>query len=207
MLGRWLLACATIGGLVACGAGNSSSDKTETAAKGVTANNGDPNADLTPAQIATKLAERPWEVISNKGETYLPNVFYADAAENEQIMPYAIGGHVQIDRMVYPTIGNPNLYTKSDLQDEFVVVLRIEDAAMAHLNPQMTAVPGSNLKRLNVPNDPKTGFGFFLVARNGRDANTGSTTAISSGAGTPVSRIYPNDVLVNAEPDDEPAVF
>ena len=34
-------------------------------------------------------------------------------------MPYAIDGHVMIDRLVYPTLGNPNLYVKSDPSDEF----------------------------------------------------------------------------------------
>src|SRR5689334_12723931 len=66
------------------------------------------------------LRERPWEVVSKKGETYLESVFYADPIENEQIMPYAIDGRAQIDRMIYPTLGNPNLYVKTDAEDELV---------------------------------------------------------------------------------------
>lgn len=160
----------------------------------------DPN---DPAVIA-KLAERPWEVVSNKGETYLPNVFYADPCENEQIMPYALDGHVQIDRLVYPTLGNPNLYTKGDASDELTLVLRIEDAAYDFLGAKTSPIEGSPLSRLAVGNDPSTGFAFFLVPRAARTPNTESTVAISSGNGTGVYRIYPNDVLVSPMPADMP---
>lgn len=160
-----------------------------------------------PAVIAKKLEEKPWEVISNKGETYLPNVFYADASENEQIMPLGIDGHVMIDRLIYPTLGNPNLYTKSDPNDEFTVVLRLEDAAIAHLAPTYEQVPGSTLSKLVIPNDAATGFGFFLIPRKARDPNTESPKAISSGEGTDVIRIYPHEMLVSPEPADMPSVL
>lgn len=162
-----------------------------------------PGAD-DPA-VAEKLAEKPWEVISNKGETYLPNVFYADASQNEQIMPWALDGHVQIDRLVYPTLGNPNLYTKNDPNDQLMAVLRIEDEAYAHLGLKPEPMAGSSLSRLDIKNDPATGFAFFLVPRDARDLNTESKTPISSGNGTGVYRIYPNEVLVNPIPADMPA--
>jgi hypothetical protein len=207
MFGRWVLLCATALGVVACGAddGNSDNDGQPGPAESNVSENSASADD--PATIAKKLEEKPWEVVSNKGETYLPNVFYADASENEQIMPYAIDGHVMIDRLIYPTLGNPNLYTKDDINDELAVVLRIEDAAMAHLNPRLEDVAGSNLKRLVVPNDPATGFAFFLVPRSARGTATESKSAISFGAGTDVVRVYPNSVFVNPEPDDEPAQF
>ncbi len=206
MMGRWLVACAGLALLVACGSdegrggddgrrGRSAEDGPETP----------PGED--PAAIAKKLEEKPWEVVSNKGETYLPNVFYADASENEQIMPYALDGHVMIDRLVYPTIGNPNLYTKSDAKDELVVVLRIEEAAFAHLDAKIEPIAGSHLSRLVVPNDASTGFGFFLIPRKAREPNTESKTAISSGKGTDVVRVYPNEVLVSPEPADMPAAL
>ena len=157
--------------------------------------------------VAEQLAEKPWEVISNKGETYLPNVFYADASENEQIMPWALDGHVQIDRLVYPTLGNPNLYTKTDPADQFVAVLRIEDAAYEHLALKPEAIPDSSLSRLPIVNDPATGFAFFLVPRPVRENNTEANTPISSGSGTGVFRIYPNEVLVNPIPADMPATL
>lgn len=158
-----------------------------------------------PAVVAEKLAEKPWEVVSNKGETYLPNVFYADDVENEQIMPYAFGGHTMIDRLVYPTLGNPNLYVKGDAEDQFMIVLRLEDEAYAHLSPKMEEVSGSPLKKLVVPNDPQTGFAVFLVPRTARAAWTESTEPISSGNGTGVVRVYPNEILVSPEPADMPA--
>ncbi len=206
MMGRWLVACAGLALLVACG-----SDEGRASGKGPGAPPAehDPNKPPgeDPAEIAKKLEEKPWEVISNKGETYLPNVFYADASENEQIMPYALDGHVMIDRLVYPTIGNPNLYTKSDANDEFVVVLRIEEAAFAHLGAKTEPIAGSHLSRLVVPNDASTGFGFFLIPRKAREPNTESKTAISSGKGTDVVRVYPNEVLVSPEPADMPAAL
>ncbi|MBX3220807.1 MAG: metallophosphoesterase [Labilithrix sp.] len=206
MMGRWLVAAASLALLAACGSDRGRSDKDGTDAPDVDApGTGEPGED--PAEIARKLSEKPWEVVSNKGETYLPNVFYADASENEQIMPYAVDGHVMIDRLVYPTLGNPNLYTKSDAKDELVVVLRIEDAAFAHLGAKIEPVAGSHLSKLVVPNDASTGFGFFLIPRGAREPNTESTTAISSGKGTDVVRVYPNEIFVNPEPDDMPAVL
>ena len=204
---RLLLALVSVAALaVACGSGEGGPEDPTTTAPA-------PARPLDPANqppgaqdpsIAEKLAEKPWEVISNKGETYLPNVFYADASENEQIMPWALDGHVQIDRLVYPTLGNPNLYTKTDPAEEFVSVLRVEDAAYAHLGVAPEAIPGSSLSRLPITNDPATGFAFFLVPRSAREGNTEATTPISSGNGTGVFRIYPNEVLVNPIPGDMP---
>jgi len=161
----------------------------------------------TDPAVAEKLAEKPWEVVSGKGETLVPNVFYADAAENEQIMPYAIDGHVMIDRLVYPTLGNPNLYVKSDPADELVTVMRVEDEAYAHLGAKLEPVQGSTLSRLNVTNDPHTGFAFLLVPRGSRENTTESKSAVSSGNGTGVVRIYPNAVLANPIPPDMPEVL
>lgn len=154
--------------------------------------------------VAEQLAEKPWEVVSNKGETYLPNVFYADASQNEQIMPWTLNGHTMIDRLVYPTLGNPNLYTKNDPNDQFVAVLRIEDAAYEHLGLSPEPLAGSALSRLPITNSPETGFAFFLVPRAARENNTEATRPISSGNGTNVFRIYPNEVLVNPIPADMP---
>ena len=190
--------------LVACGADGGTAKQTPGAKSAQPGGASNPD---DPATIAKELTEKPWEVVSNKGETYLPNVFYADASQNEQIMPYAMDGHVMIDRLVYPTLGNPNLYTKSDANDEFVVVLRIEEAAYALLNPKVEPVDGSALSRLVIPTDASTGFGFFLIPRSARDPNTESTSAISSGNGTDVVRVYPNDIFVNPEPADMPATL
>jgi hypothetical protein len=209
MLAR-LLGLASVAALaVACGSGDGSPDPQPTNMPAAPA--AMPPANMAPTSmdpsIADQLVEKPWEVISNKGETYLPNVFYADASQNEQIMPWALDGHVQIDRLVYPTLGNPNLFTKSDVNEQFMTVLRIEDAAYAHLNLKPEPLADSALLRLPVTNDPATGFAFFLVSRDARDANTTATTPISSGDGTGVYRVYPNDVFVNPIPSDMPATL
>jgi hypothetical protein len=190
--------------LAACGGGGGGAD----AAGGPPSGDAKPGGadDQTPGapSVEQQLAEKPWEVVSNKGETYLPNVFYADASQNEQVMPVALDGHVMIDRLIYPTLGNPNLYTRSDPTDQLMIVLRIEPRAYAFLGAKTSPVPGSSLTRLSIPNDAKTGFAFFLVPRAARDANTESTSAISSGAGTGVYRIYPNQILMNPVPADMP---
>ena len=190
----------------ACGGGGSSNDGAVGAPAPKPA---DPPAQpAPPAQedpgVAAQLAEKPWEIVSNKGETYLPNVFYADAPMNEQIMPLAIGGHMMIDRLVYPTLGNPNLYTKSDPNDEFMIVLRVEDSAYDFLGAKPTPADGSPLSRLDVGSSASSGFAFFLVPRAARTGNTESPDAISSGHGTGVYRVYPNDVLVSPVPDALP---
>lgn len=205
MVFRWAAVCTAVAFLMtACGSddgqgpGPSPSTPAETSPT-------TPAPGEAPSVIAKQLEEKPWEIISRKGETYLPNVFYADASQNEQIMPLALDGHMMIDRLIYPTIGNPNLYTKTDPDDELTVVLRLEDAAFAYLQPKIEPVAGSSLSRLVVPNDPDTGFGFFLIPRRARDSNTESTKAISSGEGTDVVRIYPHEILMSPEPADMPA--
>lgn len=207
MVGRLAVACAGLAVLAACTSDDGRGPDPRAPEELPAEHAPEPPPGEAPGSIAKQLEEKPWEIVSNKGETYLPNVFYADASENEQIMPYALDGHVMIDRLVYPTIGNPNLYTKSDPKDEFVVVLRIEDAAIAHLSPKIEPIEGSSLSRLVVPNDAETGFGVFLIPRQARDPNTESTKAISSGKGTDVVRIYPHEILVSPEPADMPAVL
>jgi hypothetical protein len=204
-----LLALASVAILaVACGSSDGDPEaKTPDGPPPAAADPGNDPPGANDPSVAEKLAEKPWEVISNKGETYLPNVFYADASQNEQIMPWAIDGHTQIDRLVYPTLGNPNLYTKSDPNDQFMAVLRIEDAAYDHLGVKPEALTGSSLSRVAITNDPATGFAFFLIPRGARDPNTESTVPISSGNGTGVFRIYPNEVLVSPIPADMPDVL
>lgn len=199
-----LVATACLG--VACG--SSDDDAGGQKAPDPTGKPADPAGNgTTPPTLEEQLAEKPWEVVSNKGETYLPNVFYADASQNEQIMPWAIDGHTMIDRLVYPTLGNPNLYTKGDAKDELVVVLRLEDSAFDYLEASKTAAAEKGLTKLSVGNDPKTGFAFFLVPRGSRENNTEANRAISSGNGTDIYRIYPNEALLSPQPADMPAVL
>ncbi|MDB5217089.1 MAG: hypothetical protein JWO86_5016, partial [Myxococcaceae bacterium] len=202
-----LVSVATLA--IACGSGDGGPDaqKTPGGPPAVPADPAMTPPGMNDPSIADQLIEKPWEVVSNKGETFLPNVFYADASQNEQIMPWALDGHVQIDRLVYPTLGNPNLFTQSDPDDQFIAVLRVEDEAYAHLGVKPEPQTGSALSRLPIVNDPATGFAFFLIPRAARTPNTEATVPISSGNGTGVFRIYPNEVLVNPIPADMPDVL
>ncbi len=168
---------------------------------------GDPTAappGPTPEDIIRR--ELPWEVVSDQGETYLSNIFYADPSENEQIMPYALAGHVQIDRLVYPTLGNPNLYVKSDPADAFMTVLRIEEGAFAHLKPTRKAVSRSKLLQVTLEENATNAFVFLLVPRNAssRLASTESNAPVPAGAGTETLRITPTRILENPVEDDMP---
>ena len=162
----------------------------------------DPNAE--PPMSEAELRERPWEVISNKGETYLANVFYSDASENEQIIPWALA-KPQIDRLVYPTLGNPNLYVKDDASDELTMVLRIEPDAYQHLVPRVATSENDAPREVTLKDDANDGFAFFLVARSARATSTESTIAQMNGTG--VYRIAPKKILQNAEPADMPAAL
>lgn len=152
------------------------------------------------------LRERPWEVISKKGETYLANVFYAEPSQNEQVMPWTIDGRTMIDRLVYPTLGNPNLYVKADADDELVMVLRIEDDAFAHLKPTRAPEGGdSALKVVSLSEDGDNELNFVLIARSARASATESGSTQLPRAG--VFKIEPSKVLESPEPADMPAAF
>ncbi len=204
-LGLFLLAIS-LGSVVACGSGDDAAERAAEAAPGRTPD-GAPDPAAAEAAEQARIAEKPWEVVSNKGETYLANVFYADASENEQIMPYAIDGHVQIDRLVYPTIGNPNLYAKADATDELVVVLRVEDAAFDFLSPKTSPVKGSTLSRVELAKTADgDGFVFYLVPRAARAASTTSPRALPGGAlvAAGVVAIQPTAIFQNPMPADMP---
>ncbi len=69
-------------------------------------------------------------------------------------MPWTLDGRTMIDRLVYPTLGNPNLYVKADAEDELVMVLRIEPDAFDHLKPSRASEGGdSALKSVALAED------------------------------------------------------
>ncbi len=190
--------------IAGCGSdGGSDGGQDPTNTGDVKPNGGGDNASDVPDLPASALNERPWEVVSRKGESYLTNVFYADPSENEQIMPWAIDDtHVQIDRLIYPTIGNPNLYVKSDNEDEVVLVLRIEDNAYDHLLPSRAPEGnGSPLSAVTLKQDDDNAINFFLVAKSARSAAE-SPSAQQEGAG--IYKIKPTKILQNPEPADMP---
>jgi hypothetical protein len=207
MVGRfsaWSPCCALlVATLLGCGGGDSTSS--DPSGPGATAPPvAAPGSPDDPALTTDALRERPWEVVSGKGETYLANVFYADAPQNEQVMPWAIDGRAVIDRLVYPTLGNPNLYVKDDALDELVMVLRIEDDAFAHLSPARAGEEGDKPVAITLTEDEANAFAFYLVDRSARAKGEGAT-ALAPGAG--IHKIVPRKILANAEPADMPAAF
>ena len=205
VLGSAVLACAP-GVLVGCGSNDGANDPSGPNAPPLE-QPADPGAGGgKPAEDPVKK-ELPWEVVSDQGETYLSNVFYAEATENEQIMPTAIDGHYQIDRMVYPTIGNPNLYVKGDPKDSFMMVLRLEDEAVAHLAPETHAIAGSALEQVDFKETLDDTFAILLIPRTSRQNATESTAPLPSGQGTEVLRIKPSKVVSRPNDQDMPAQF
>ena len=191
----FLLPLLGVCALPACGAADAEADQ-------------DSSGDAISAPGQNDL---PWEVRSRSGETYLANVFYAEASQNEQIMPTTIGGRHQIDRLVYPTLGNPNLFVKADVNDEFMMVTRIENELLASLHATTDrAVEGSrSLNNFDLPadvkNDPANGLHVFLVQRSARASATTANSTISEGAG--VIEIAPSAIHAHAVPSDMPAAF
>ena len=203
--GRHWLAALGLAVLVGCGssAGDDSADED---VKGATPNApGDTDNPTPPGVVSGALRERPWEVISAKGETYLANVFYADASQNEQIMPWVVDGRTVIDRLVYPTLGNPNLYVKGDASDELTMVLRLEPNAFDHLQPKAGASVAGGPSDLTLTQDEQNELAFFLVARSARTTSGESPNAQHAGSG--VYKLAPRKIQVNAEPEDMPAVL
>ncbi|MBX3233869.1 MAG: metallophosphoesterase [Labilithrix sp.] len=200
MAARSLLALLFTGLLVACGSeGGRVGDEhgeDDATSRAKTGSDGDGVSD---AEEAAAVRERPWEILSNKNETLLSNVFYAEPSENEQIMPWTVDGRTQIDRLIYPTLGNPNLYVKSDASDELVVVLRLEPDAYAHLAPNVLADGAVTLK-----DDAEDALAFFLVARAARAAAE-AKTAQEAKAG--VFRIKPARIVQSPEPSDMPVAL
>ncbi len=208
--GRWLAAIALVGvfastTIVGCGS-DESDGGSEPGPKDRRPGSDNPGDDEVYDEVPeSALRERPWEVVSKKGETYLANVFYAEPSQNEQIMPWTVDGRTMIDRLVYPTLGNPNLYVKADPEDELVMVLRIEPDAFDHLIPSRSPEGGdSPLTTVKLTEDEDNGFSFLLVARSERAAAESNTTELPRAG---VHRIKPTKVLQNPEPADMPADF
>jgi hypothetical protein len=166
------------------------------------------SGDEEPSSVASEInrataRDLPWEVSSPEGESVVPNVFYAEASENEQIMPLTVDGRHVVDRLIYPTIGNPNLFVRSEKDESFLTVMRLEKELLAHLSPRLTG--GGNLMRLELTETDRDRLAFYLVERSARDAATDSNGAVVPGRG--VIAIRPSALLVHAVPDDMPEPF
>ena len=131
--------------------------------------------------------ELPWEVRGTQGEMLLPDVFYAEASENEQVMPLTFespnGRRYQIDRLIYPTIGNPNLYSKANPKNVLELVLRLEEKFSA----------GE--------------LSFFLVSRENRTQQTAAPAPIHATSGHDVVRLTPSRIQIDAHDENMPEEF
>jgi hypothetical protein len=171
-----------------------------TTVDGALPDGGVPDGALPPAP-----PELPWEVVSEQGETYLPNMFYADNSQTEQVMPLAIDGRLFIDRLVYPTIGNPNLYVKDDPKDSMMAVLRIEQSVLdAYGAKETRPVPGHARNYLDLTQDAENYFAFYLVARDGRIQFAEFNQAIPGADGLNVVRIDPSEMQIDPITPDMP---
>jgi len=193
-----------------CGAEDSGDVDQNGKAAGDRTHDGVLNADSDPAAIANMppgANERPWELITEQGETVLPDIFYADASENEQVMPLTIGGRYGIDRLIYPTLGNPNLFVQGDPKDSLTLVMRLEESLLAHLKPKMSEeVPGSPLTYVDLNQDQQNELAFYLVAQKGRLNKTESSVPLEADA-RDVFRVKPTFMLANPIADDMPEPF
>lgn len=204
--GRWntlvfISACALA--IVACG-GRRGDD----AAEGSGSPSGDEADRPLPGAPDPTDPELPWEIRSEQGETYVPNVFYAEATDNEQIMPLkGDDGRYGIDRMIYPTLGNPNIYVRTDPADSLTVVLRMEESAIAHLTPTEVEVPGTSDRKLELHETPGNALAFELVRRGGREAYTETDRVTYFEQDANLHRIQPSEIWVKPVDPRMPEAF
>lgn len=160
--------------------------------------------------------EMPYEVWSENGEAYLTDVYYAENAQNDQVIPTALllqaaDGRsqvaYQIDRLIYPTLGNPNLFVKND-SDELMIVLRLETETLEGLGLRTTG-PIKNKPHLSlVEFEKSTGadeIRFYLIDRDAR-ALTETSGAIAPGPARAAFRIFPEEIVAH-DMAEVPRVF
>ncbi len=152
---------------------------------------------------AAQQRELPWEVRGDHGETLVPDVYYAENSENQQIMPLTMAGsRFQIDRLIYPTIGNPSLMVRTDTQARMVFVLRVESEFLSHLAPtESDDVPPGVSAELQSQlklgkSDANDGIAFYLMSRDNRKQTEHSShVTLQPGSGS--YRVLPSMILVD----------
>ncbi len=173
----------------------------------------DDGAERHPAAAVPTLA-LPWEVRGLHGETFLPNLYYADPADNEQIMPLAIAGNrVQIRNLVYPTLGNPNLFVKSDSLSLLPMILRLEGERLEHLHPEVVAATGDTfgqdpelVDRLDFETqDDQNKLRFLILARDQRSKAVDATPVNADGV--KVFEVSPTRLLADKSSPYMPKAF
>ncbi len=141
-----------------------------------------PEAEVYSQESAVRgsFQDLPWEVSDGRGAVILPDVFYSDDFQNEQIMPtrleLRLGSGRQpfsyrIDRLIYPTIGNPSLCVRES-KDELRVVLRLKRPDYAHLSPLIEPAGvawAPHLQKLSLEKaDAQNRISIYLLNRDQR---------------------------------------
>jgi hypothetical protein len=148
--------------------------------------------------------EFPWQISTPQGETVLPNYLYAEKSENEQVIPTTVKlrhrrGHgtfnYEIDRVIYPTLGNPNLYVKADIEDALMVVLRVEKAWLERMGAQSSSLPGTRDSELRFADPLRTPV-FWLTGKSER-----ASIESAPRFGGPGYLVRPSRVIVHGEED------
>ncbi len=163
----------------------------------------------TRDEEATASSELPWEVRSPQGESLVPDIFYAEDLQNEQIMPTSLavrGGRNLINRMIYPTLGNPSLYVRNDDQDSVSVVLRLEKSKLIELGATWTnPVAGTSRSELVFPAGAPGSLSLYLAPRSERTATENMEASVHGRA--KVSQVVPKRFELQVLPTDAPAAF
>ena len=143
----------------------------------------------------TRFTDLPYEVSDGRGAVLLPDVFYADEFQNQQIMrteldlPLATAPRphpYRVDRLIYPTIGNPALVVRSD-RDALRVVLRLKTPDFAILDPRLADAKVAHAPHLRsvtfAKQDDRNRVIFYLLNREQRNITEGGRPAPVNVAG------------------------
>lgn len=140
----------------------------------------DVSADGVDAALCT---ERAWEVYNKACDSIVPDIFYADDVQTEQLMPTETAfGRKQIDQLIYPTLGNPNLVVVDSEKSTLDFVLRLESNALASLeldrrnntsNPRWTDI--------SFKQDAQNYLAFYLISRKDRALGESKTSIANGG--------------------------
>ena len=150
---------------------------------------------------------KPWELKSKDCETFLSNIHYADAVMNEQVADLRLGSgankYFQIDRLIYPVIGAPNLFF-GGTGDELVVMLNLEDALYEAWLKASTAKDSDQELKFKKW-DAKNSIKIYLTARD--DATRAKTTGKKALKQKKdfVMRVEPSSFWRHGRTDDMPA--
>ncbi len=162
-------------------------------------------------KLASALTDEPWEISTPQGERVLPDIFYADPTENEQVLPTSVrvrsssgrfDTRVEIDNLIYPTLGNPNLYIRSDLEDSLMVVLRIDKSELMRLPLLAASIEGE--RDLDVELTPAFLSAIRLSLSTRAERQWLEMLSRPMGAGVP---LLPTRVLLHAESEGMPAAL